>query len=254
MISVYKNHREDLFCILLLFALALAVVHPVIVRGEIPVEISSGHADRPWWDGAAPNLSTLEHYGNYAFINTSAQHDDSILWNPYLDTGTPFFAKWRTRCLSPFTLPMYVFPLAIALPLSVVLKILVSGWTAYYASRRLGLAASFALTVACAYELSGHLLGVLIAPISDVLPWIPAIFLFTERIAVGQLRYWPIGAILWALALLGGAPEAVAGTFVFCALYASIRYYTRREFMHASPAAAVFTASLCAGGRSRAFR
>lgn len=245
--STLKRHADDLVSILLLAALAIAIAYPVIVNGLIPVETPSGDKVAPWWNGAAPDLNTLEHYGNYVFINASAQRGDSTLWNPYLDTGTPFFAKWRTRCLSPFTMPMYVFPLAIAFPICIFLKIVVSGWTAYYASRRLGVAAPFALTIACAYQLSAQLQGTLVSPISDVLPWIPALFLFTERISVGQLRYWPIGAILWALALLGGAPEAVAGTFVFCALYILIRLYTRHHVVNTSAALAALVASLGIG-------
>lgn len=172
-------------------------------------------------------LTTATTYGAYRFINDTAARDDSVTWSPLEYGGVPFLALWNTRALSPFTIPFYFFELDTAFALSAFLKLLLAGWIAFATTRILGLPPALALLVAVAQQTGVHLALWVDQPVSDIFPWFPMLFLFTERIALGQFRYWPTGAVAVGLMLLGGAPWAVLASILFLAVYFAIRIRTQ---------------------------
>lgn len=194
-----KTALEDLANVLVLAFLAGLVLYPTLFGGQTPVRSmeDAGASSLPW---AMPS---------YAFAHDAFERGDSLLWNPLEHGGTPFFAQWTTRCLSPFTLPLLYFPLEIALRLSAYLKLLVAGGAAYYTARKLGFRPGFAMLAAVAYQLSPALLLYLDQPLSDAYAWAPLFFLFIERLSLNQWRRWPTGALIVALLLLSGEPGFV---------------------------------------------
>jgi hypothetical protein len=64
---------------------------------------------------------------------------------------------------------------------------------------------------------------------SDVLPLLPLLLLSVERLAVGQARYWTVGAVVLALMSFGGDPETLAAVMLFCAIYIAIRVLVQRS-------------------------
>lgn len=229
----FPSLAEDGICLLLLVCLALLALYPVVFDGKVPLAVDGLLSQAPWEEARPPDLEApsdpaaaaeaAEYYPAYAFIHDTAQRGDSLLWNPLENGGEPFFAAWRSRCLSPFTIPFYVFPLPFALRLSALLKVVAAAWFAFYAARRLGLRGPSALLVGTAYELSAAVLLWMGDPLSDVVPWIPLFFIYAERLALGQVRYWPMGALVGGLMLLGGGPEAAAGAFLFFGCYTAVR-------------------------------
>ncbi len=215
---------EDGLCLFLLFLAAFLVAQPLLFQGRIPIGGDGLSGMPPWEDGQtatdmeAPTISDLEfarYYASFRFLSDTVHSGDSLLWDPGRQAGVPFLAQWWTRCLSPFSLPFYLFGMQGAYAVSTFLKLLTAGWLAYYVVVVLGQARGFALLVGISQQLGGFLLLSLHHPVSDVMPWIPLLFLYAERLAIGQGRYWPIGALVGGLMLLSGDPIAAIAAFFF---------------------------------------
>lgn len=203
----------------------------------MPVNAESALAYAPWEEarpaGAAAdanptaNEQAQRYYPWFVFL-ASTEHVGDILWNPLDYAGQPFLAIWRTRCLSPFSVPFYVGDAPTALFVSVFLKLWVAGCCAFFAARRFGMPPALSMIPVVAFQLSGPLLLWSVLPISDVLPWLPLLIVFAERLALGQYRAWPGGAAVIGLMLLGGEPEALAVVLILAILYFALR--TLREW------------------------
>ena len=228
-----RKRLEDIVCIALLLTVALFALWPAVFAGRVPFATQSALFQTPW-EAERPEgmprpfdeqeqLQASRYYPWYVYLTAAASGEGSLLWNPLEGCGQPFLAVWRTRCLSPFSLPFYAFPVDTAITLSVLLKLFVAGLAAYYVGRKFGLRPGLALSAAVAFQLSGHVYLWLGWPMSDVMPWLPLLALSTERLAIGQARYWTIGAIVTALMALGGDPETLAGALLFCGAYFVVR-------------------------------
>lgn len=238
MTSKHRDFLENAACLALLTALAFAAFGPAWWGGQVPFSTDHAFSLVPWREAAPANLTDASaalsraqaerYYPGYAFLGQSAARGDSMLWNPLEGCGIPFLAAWRTRCLSPFSLPFYVLPLPVALRVAALLKVIVAGWCAFYAARRLGLRAPCALFAAATFELGGAALLRTAAPVSDVVPWLPLLVLFGEQIASGHHRLWPFGSLVWALMLFGGDPEGAVAAAGILALYLVLRYAFER--------------------------
>ncbi len=230
---------ESALCLLILAAVPLVLLHPAILHGKVPISTDSIFAYPPWEQARPADLEPATDYGQdvlanrfypwYAFLNDSALRGDSLLWNPLEACGLPFFAVWRTRCLSPFSLPFYLFSLELAFQMSAILKLLVAGLAAYLVARRLGFDRPIALFVGVGIQSGGHVLLWLNWPLSDVIVWLPLLIVVVERFAMGQFRVWPLGAVVFALMLAGGDPQAVMGAFLYSAAYLAARRLLNRR-------------------------
>ena len=227
---------ENGLCLFLLFLAALLVTQPLLFQGRIPLGgdglsgLPPWQNDQPATDMEAPTASDLEfarYYASFRFLSDTVRSGDSLLWHPGRQAGVPFLAQSWTRCLSPFSLPFYLFGMQGAYAVSIFLKLLTAGWLAYYVTRVLGLTRAFALLVGLSQQLGGFLLLSLHHPVSDVMPWVPLLFLYAERLAIGQGRYWPVGALVGGLMLLSGDPIATATAFFFFVCYFFARIWKR---------------------------
>jgi hypothetical protein len=207
---------------LVIFAVAAVALAPAL-RGALPVDVSGIFflPSSPWEEArpvADSNGGGHEDAGVEArrdvpwriFLADAAARGESVLWNPLEGCGVPHLAVWRTRTLSPFSLPFYLLPFEQAIRVSAFLKLLVAGFAAYAMARAFGLPVPMALFLAVAFELSGLLLVRVSAPFTDVLPWLPLVVLFADRFSLGFTRLWPVAGLVFALMLLGGEPELAA--------------------------------------------
>jgi hypothetical protein len=228
-----RKRVEDAVCLGILLVVALVALWPAVFQGQVPYATRSVLFQTPW-EAARPEgmsrpldaheqIQAVRYYPWHVYLASVARGEGSLLWNPLEGCGQPFLAVWRTRCLSPFSIPFYVLPLNTAVTVSLLLKLLVAAAAAYYAARKLGLKPPLALSAALAFQLSGHMYLWLDWPVSDVLPWLPLLLLSVERLAVGQARYWTVGAIVAALMALGGDPETFGAAALFCLVYFVIR-------------------------------
>lgn len=218
-----------------LVSISLIIAAPFIIFDWMPLDVG----ENPWQNESLAESSDAgdatwtyhreRYYPSYVFIHHAGQADDSVLWNPYEYGGVPFMAAWYTRCFSLFTLPFYFLPLAVAWNFSVVLKFLIAGLTVAYVARKLGVTFLGAFLCAVLYQCSTIFLIHGGEPVSDCAPWFPLLFLFAERVAHGQYRYWPSGALALGLMLLGGDGVAVSVGLGFVSLYVVFRTISLRS-------------------------
>lgn len=211
---------EFLVCAALLAGTAALSLQPLLRDGQVPYSADSV-LNLPPWESAAtepgitvptpPGETTrIQHYLWAKFINDSAQAGDSILWKPDEGAGIPFYAAWRTRCLSPFTLPFYHYSFVEAHQLSLFLKLLMAGLSAFWAARCFRLQAPLALFVAISFQWSAPFILWSTWPLTDTIVWLPLWLAFAASLSEGRMVYWPYGGVVLALMLLGGDPEAIA--------------------------------------------
>lgn len=224
---------EHGICLLLILLAGTLAITPMAIDDAAPFAISNA-LDVPAIEARSivdPMRSTeyaAAHWARSAlYIESIGRGTGALLWDRSEFTGVPFLAEWDTRALSPFSIPIYLFGAKTGLWIAGLLKIFVSGALAFYVARVLGFTHPFALFVATAHALSATLLVSPADPVADVAPWAPMIFLFAERLSLGQLRYWPVAAIVIGLMSLGGSPQALASTFVFFILYFAYRRTSR---------------------------
>lgn len=249
----YRYLLEHAACVALLSCAPVLLLGGGALTGHLPVDTASALSFPPWEearDGVPPaahpeaNPAAQRYVPWYTFINSCGTVRET-LWNPLEYAGLPFFAAWRTRCLSPFTFPFYFLDLHTAFYIAVFCKLWVAGFLAFYAARRMGLAPPLALIPAASFQLSGPLLVWSIYPLADVLPWFPLVLLFAERVALGHYRAWVGGALAMALMLLGGEPEACVILFAATCVYFIVRVIGEwRGFPETSLSFSFFVAAL----------
>ena len=234
-----RKTLADVISLLILALMAVLAFWPIAFGDKVPIATDSIYFHSPWAESRPAGLDkpnnpfatdqANQYYPWYMFISECSHKGKSLLWNAYENCGMPFLALWRTRCLSPFTIPFYLIPPASALQMSILLKLIVAGWCAYYAARKLGFNTSLAFLVSVAFELSAHIYLWSGWPISDVVPWLPLLVLFAERIVLGQSYQWPTGAIIICIMLLGGDPESVIAAVLFVLVFVVIRMMLLRK-------------------------
>ena len=228
-----RRRMWDAIGVAILGIVACIVLYPCILQNSVPWNMT-GLYQLPPWEEAGPQLESqqssehstdagLHHLSNYAFINRAAHAGNSVLWNPLEGCGQPFFAAWRTRALSPFTLPFYLLPFGVALQMSALLKLLAAGCCMYYVARKMGFSTPMALAAAIGFQCSGYCLAWLNQPASDVVVWMPLVIVTAERLAIGQTRLWTLPALVVGLLACGGDPEQLAGALLFGLAYLTLR-------------------------------
>lgn len=220
-------------CLAVLVALAFVAFLPLMLQGRVPCDTRSLLFQPPWeamrpaglqMPAETDGIAEVQRYIPWRmFLNQMGFIRPSLIWNPQEGCGVPFFGQWRTACLSPFSIPYYILPFGVALYVSVLLKLVIAGWSTFYAARKLGFGPPVAFLAAVTYEFSGHVFLQCAEPISDVAPFLPLLFLTVERLALAQWDHWPIGAVLIGLMAYGGEPEAAAGAILFVLVYLAAR-------------------------------
>ncbi len=253
-----REFIQALVCISLLFVAPILVSAPALKHGGVPMDLDGLTTRAPWQEARPSNLENVDqeafmpvidrYYPWQAFLSHAAANRELPLWNPYEGFGVPFLALWRSRVLSPFSLPLYSgLPVNSAICVSVFLKLLIAGLCAYYAARRFHFTPPYALLVAITYQASGMLLSGHWHPASDVLPWLPLMLPCLQRLLLGEYRVWPYLALLIGVCALGGDPETLVAIVLFVLVLTvsyGFRTYTHR---HLVPSLAVLFATIVVG-------
>ncbi len=256
---------EHAVCIVCLFVVPFVLLRPAILGGEFPLDSDSIYYSIPWEDAqpegfpaedpGGPREIVNRYYPGFRFLNDTALAGDSVQWNPREGFGVPHLAQWRTRALSPFSIPYYLFDLRIAMTLSLFAKIAVAGLAAFMTSRILWLRPASALLAAVAYQLSPVFLLTWNAPMADAVAWFPFLIIMFERFGGGRTRVWPACALVFALIILGGDPESVVSALMLGLVYVFARsFFCGRGIRHAFTPAMVLVISAVAGAAMAAFQ
>jgi hypothetical protein len=212
-------------CLLLIVFAGTLAIAPLVVDNAAPLFLPPTLAvpaieDLPLLDPArTADYAAAHETRSYLYLAEIGRGRGSTAWDPGEFAGAPFLAQWDTRALSPFSLPVYLFGARAGLWIAALLKITVAGALAFYVARVLGFTHAFALFVAVSHALNATLVIWTADPTADAVVWVPMIFLFAERLSLGQSRYWPGAAIVIGLMCLSGAPQAITSTFAYFMAY-----------------------------------
>ena len=148
---------ETAIHVCLLCTAPLIVFWPSVVHQQLPWSADGLYFLAPWAEARPADLSTprvdepaflARHYPWLQYIATHRAEPLQLLWYSNEGGGIPFYTLWRTRCLSPFSIPFYLLPFHTALIVSVIAKFMVAGLCAYVAARAMDIHRPFALFVA----------------------------------------------------------------------------------------------------------
>ena len=248
-----RQRLEGLICMALLCVAPLVLLYPALSNDGVPASLGGVLSLPPWQearpagavipDGAAETSLVLRYYPWYAFLGRAAQAHEMPLWNPLEGFGAPFLALWRTRALSPFSLPFYLLAPGSALIASVFMKLLTAGVCAYLVARRFNYLPPLALLVGVVFQFSAPLFAQPLEPLADAVPWFPLLLGWVYRLLQGDYRVWPMLALVMALAGLGGSPESMLAGMAFLLLLLPVYRLRDRRLTHLFGAyAALFTA------------
>ena len=247
--------RENAGCVALLLILPVLAYAPSLFQDRLPFAPGGILALPPWEAAAAGDvpgdpLSTWQlstSWPAYQFINAHRHDLGALFWNPGAGLGQPFLANVQNRCLSPFTLPFYLFGLHTAWALSLWMKLAVAGCAAFYVARRYGFTAGFALAVALIFQWSGPVFRWGVEPMGDIVPWFPLLLLAADRLLIGQFKAWPKLAGIVALMALGGDLRATAMLLGVTLAYMLLRRTRDRHHVHLGPALSGYALGLAVG-------
>ncbi|NLN91829.1 MAG: YfhO family protein [Candidatus Hydrogenedens sp.] len=234
-----RVYLEAFICLAVLFIVPAVLLYPVVKGGSLPFDLSELTLRAPWQEaresgfhlskGESSTELVQRYFPWYVYLNESALLKKLPLWNPYEGCGIPFLALWRTRVFSVFSLPLYVFPLAAALGVSVFLKSAAAGLFAYFAARKFHFSPSLALVAGFGYQLSGILLVGHWLPVSDLVPLFPLLLVAMQALLLGQYRIWPVLALLLGVMALAGGPDGLVAMLLFLMLLIPVYRLRTRE-------------------------
>lgn len=157
-----------------------------------------------------PTLSDVADYyypyADYAVKRLSSGHFP--LWNPYILTGTPFFASGQAAVLDPINLLTYL-----AGPLdywvwAAWLRLALLGFTTYGFMRALGRNMTGSLAAGVVFMACGFVAAWLNYSVVTTLAWLPGLFWSTTRLMQTRRPVWlGLTAFTMGALLVGGHPE-----------------------------------------------
>jgi hypothetical protein len=157
------------------------------------------------------------------FEYAKAAFPDVPLWNPHIMAGRPFLANAQSALFSPFTVPVYVLPLAKAYAVMAMLKLFVAAFGTFLFGRLLGMGFGGALLSGIVFAFGTFFVVWIAWPLTNIFPLIGWLLLLTELLVrrPGLLPGAGLAALV-GLQFFGGHPEtsfhvmfAVTAYFVF---------------------------------------
>jgi hypothetical protein len=159
------------------------------------------------------------------------------LWNPWNGNGVPQLANYQSAVLSPFSLPYYALPFALAVVLASVAKLFCLSFFTFLFLRELRLAFSASMLGALVFAYAGHNVVLIGHPHSSVAALMPAALFLVERIVRRSTtddalepgwRAVAPGLLAWLVAVLvllqfAGHPETLFFALFFVGIYAAVR-------------------------------
>jgi hypothetical protein len=219
---------------LLFGAVILAFLWPALVGGDLFSPVSKLYSSMPWAPTSPPDYGSF--YGGvlsdaavdfypWARYARDLIHDSTFPgWNPYVLSGTPFFANAQTALLSPFTLIGLLVPFNYSFGLIGALKLFVAAFGTYLLARELRASFWPAALAGLAFAFCAFQTVWLSHPQTNVSVWLPWMLWLTERVARRGTGRDAIGlALVSAAAFLGGHPGTQVHAAVAVAAYAAVR-------------------------------
>lgn len=145
-------------------------------------------------------------YADYAIKRLS--HGEFPLWNPYILTGTPFFATTQAAVLDPINLLTFTAGPFAYWTWAALLRLTMLGLTTFGFARALGRSMSAGMAAGAVFMACGFVAVWLNYSVVTTLAWLPALFWATTRLIQTGRMVWVAGtALCIGGLLLGGHPE-----------------------------------------------
>ncbi|MDQ6695749.1 MAG: YfhO family protein [Chloroflexota bacterium] len=219
--SSARRQVLDSIGIPLLFLLLSAIFlwHPILSRNvALPTDLSyrydglwKAHENDPGRVVAQnPILSDVaDYYYPYAdFAIKSLRSGHFPLWNPYILTGTPFFASAQAAVLDPVNLLTYTAGPLNYWTWAAWLRLALLGFGTYGFAIALGRGRAGGLAAGCTFMACGFVAVWLNYSVVTTLAWMPALFWGTTRaLQTGRAVYMAAAGMAMGFLLLGGHPE-----------------------------------------------
>ncbi len=165
-------------------------------------------------------------YADFAVKRLRAGHFP--LWNPYIMTGTPFFASAQAAVLDPINLLTYLAGPLRYWTWGAWLRLALIGFTTYGFLRALGRGAVGGIAAGVVFMASGFTAVWLNYSVVTVLAWLPGLFWATTRLLqTGRAVWLAWTAFTMGALLVGGHPETeflcgiMWGTYSLYAIFAA---------------------------------
>jgi len=233
--------REYAVQALLLLALVAAAFPGVFLRGECAAPGDVLLQCPPWdqyapagWERAQNPLlfDILSAFAPWYHLTEQALEDGEWpLWNHLQLTGVPLLANCQSAVLYPPRLLHSVFGLALATTLFVLLKLWLSGMTAYWCGRVIGLGVPAARFLSVAWMLSGYTLIWSCWGVADVGVWFPVLYAGADLLLRGRYRRgFAAATVGGSLTLLAGHPESALTFAMAVSVYVVLRAVLERRW------------------------
>jgi hypothetical protein len=232
--STSLSGRECVIWALALFALQALSFSGFFFNNEILTPFDLIDTMPPWRDhlpeGASRPVNKLMYDPIMAFRPDFLRFQDALregrwpLWNDMEMCGLPLLANCQSRVFYPPNLLLLVTDVDTAMSLFVVIKLWLAAFVAYVCARLLGFGIwpsrwySVIWGLGCFTRLWAYW------PITDVLVWIPVVFLGAEWLAERRLRKGFFAVALGGvMCLFAGHPETAFAINAYMALYFVLR-------------------------------
>lgn len=188
------------------------------------------------WAAAPNGMGAFDIYSYYVPNMLYAQQrlhagGTGLWWNPYQNSGQPFFGISSSGPLYPLNLFFLVLPSDRALLAVTVGNLAIAGIGMYFLMRELGVGRAAALCGALAFELGTATIDLTTwgPQMAGTFVWMPAALLFCERLLRAPTLGNAVGlGVVLMLALLPGFPQCVFFTYQVIALRVLYEFATRR--------------------------
>ncbi len=191
-----------------------------ILSGQVFLPTDVGYSVDPLWGDQAAHygartaqnylLSDVAYYyypyADYAISRLSSGHFP--LWNPYILTGSPFFAAAQAAILDPINLLTYPTGPYAYWTWAALIRLTLLGLTTYAFMRSIGRSVAGGLASGVVFMICGFVVAWLNYSVVTTLVWLPALFwtstrlMQTGRMAWGAATAFTVGGLL-----VGGHPE-----------------------------------------------
>ncbi len=228
------NAKESVLWAIVLAALLVAIFNGFFFRNEILMPSDIIDTLTPWKDrlpaNAPPPVNKLMYDPVMAFRPDFLRVQESYragiwpLWNDKEYCGIPLLANCQSAVFYPPHLLLLVTDVDTAMSLFIVIKLWLAAFVAYACARLLGFCEWPARWFSIVWGLGcfAHLWAYW--PITDVLVWVPLVFLGTEWLADGRHRKGLFALALGGtLLLFAGHPETAFAINAYVALYYVVR-------------------------------
>ncbi|MGO8872482.1 MAG: hypothetical protein ACLQPH_13970 [Acidimicrobiales bacterium] len=162
-----------------------------------------------------PNAGyTMQALGHLAALDWL--HGHIPWWNPYEGAGSPLAGEMQSGAFFPLTVVLVFHQGTLVLQL---LLEAITGWSAYFLARRLGVGRTIATSAGVAFGLCGTYAWLAHAPIRPI-AFLPLSLLGVERVLRASREQraggWQLLALALALSIMAGFPETalIDGLFV----------------------------------------